>query len=410
MRRIRNALILVAILLAACTLPGPHALVGTGSGLLDAEPWHEADRLFFDNPGTPEWKGADVANSVALGDGRVLWVFGDTLLAQPGVNSCERFDSFKVTVHNSLALQYGTDPTTSRIRHFWGKRAGQPDSFFQPQDGSDGWYWMGGVTVIDDQVLIFLMRARSTPPAAPGAENAPSCAGLDFEMLGWDARIATITPQDPDQWQWRTVLLPDEPDWHGIIVGSSTVSVEGDYLYAWSSGPAAYGGNPVFLARWPLAIARVANLQEPQWYTDTGWRTQGALGSEAPSAIVQDGNNEVSISNSLWPSDRQSWWWLQSSEIVNSTLCYRNAQSRFDFGECHAFMTPPELEKYPDSTLLVYAAKFHPALTTASDTAIATYVVNSCDLKDIQEKCDLYYPRFIRLRRHSHTAAGTGDR
>ena len=62
-------------------------------------------------------------------------------------------------------------------------------------------------------------------------------------------------------------------------------------------------------------------------------------------------------------------------------------------------MEPPELKKYPDSSLLVYAVKFHPSLTGQGDDAIAaTYVVNSCNLKDIQEKCDLYYPRFIKLQ------------
>jgi hypothetical protein len=341
-----------------------------------------------------------VANSVALGDNRILWVFGDTLLAEPGVNSCDRFDQFDIRVHNSLAIQVGTDPTTASISHFWRQQSGEPASFFAPQHDSDSWYWMGGATVFEGQVMVFLMHARATTKDPVESGAATSCAGLNFEMVGWDARIAKITPQGPDQWQWREVSLPDDVNWHNILVGSSTISVDENYLYAWSAGPASpLLGNPVFLARWPLAAAEKAEMDKPQWYTDAGWKMQSVLGEDKPTAIVVDGNNEISVGENLIPNAAQPWWWLQSSYIVNSPLCYRSGDSPTDMGECHVFMEPPELGKYPDSSLLVYAVKFHPALTgQGDDTVTATYVVNSCNLKDIQEKCDLYYPRFIKLQ------------
>lgn len=396
-------MLLAALLLAGCTsqLPAPDAALAGAQ--VSAEPWPEADRLFFNNPDTPQWKGADVANSVALDAERVLWVFGDTLLAEPGANACERFDKFGILVHNSLALQQGTDPTTARIEHFWAQRDGKPASFFEPHGDTDSWYWMGGVTVLGDKALIFLMHARSTvdaASAAPADDDASSCAGLNFDMLGWDARIATITSQPPDQWQWRPVALPPDATWHGILAGSSTVNVDDGYLYAWSAGPALLGGNPVYLARWPAAAAAAGDLSEPQWHTGAGWETQSALGAQPPAAIVSDGNNEVSVARDVWPGSEPPWWWLQSSHVMNSSLCYRSADTPFTFGECRPFMQPPELRSYPDSSLLVYAVKFHPALSgQGDDAAIATYVVNSCSLADIQQKCDLYYPRFIKLRR-----------
>lgn len=406
-RQIRAYYALAALLLAACT---PHTPLpdtpGTGAAII-AEPWPEADRLFFNNPDTPQWKGADVANSVAVDDERILWVFGDTLIAEPGANACDRFDKFGILVHNSLALQRGSDPTTARIAHYWKERNGKPASFFEPARNDGSWYWMGGLTVLGDQepgdqALVFLMHARSTVDdsgAALTKGDDTSCAGLNFEMLGWDARIATITAQAPDQWQWRDVELPQDVRWHSILAGSSTVSVDDHYLYAWSSGPAVLGGNPVYLARWERDSAAAGDLSEPQWHTAAGWQAQSALGSEAPAAIVADGNNEISVAENVWPEASQPWWWLQSSQVMNSPLCYRSADTRFSFGECREFMEPPELRNNPDSTLLVYAVKFHPALSGQGDgNAIATYVVNSCSLKDIQQKCDLYYPRFLRLR------------
>jgi hypothetical protein len=399
MRATRWLLAVFAILVAACAQSPPRPHTADSAARIIAEPWHEADRLFFENPDTPEWKGADVANSVALDTERVLWVFGDTLLAEPGVNSCDRFGQFDILVHNSLAVQQGTDPTTGKIRHFWGVHNGEPESFFSPQENDGSWYWMGGVTVIGDQALVFLMHARATSTDSPDPGGDASCAGLNFEMLGWDARIATITPQTPDKWLWRDARLPHDTNWHNILAGSSTVTVDGNFLYAWSAGPATLEGNPVFLARWPLTAATAADLSEPQWYTQTGWKTQLQVGEATPAAIVSDGNNEISISKNVWPDEPRSWWWLQSTNVINSSLCYRNGESPLGFGKCQPFMEPPELRRYPDSTLLVYAAKFHPALSgQGEDTAIATYVVNSCSLRDIQTKCDLYYPRFLKLR------------
>jgi hypothetical protein len=157
----------------------------------------------------------------------------------------------------------------------------------------------------------------------------------------------------------------------------------------------------VFLARWPLTAATAGDLRAPQWHTDAGWQSQLALGSASPTPVVNDGNNEISVAENVWPDATQPWWWLQSSHVMNSALCYRSGASATSFGECREFMRPPELARYPDSSLLVYAVKFHPALSgQGSDTAIATYVVNSCSLRDIQDKCDLYYPRFIKLRLH----------
>jgi hypothetical protein len=393
--------LLLSALLVGCTQQDMRPVA---PAQISATPWPEADSLFYNNPDTPQWKGADVANSVALDKDRILWVFGDTLLSDPGANRCERFGNFDFFVHNSLALQQGSDPTTARIAHYWGQRDGKPDSFFSPRDDDGSWYWMGGLTVLenhvlDKQALVFLMRARSTVPVDPGSEPAGACAGLNFEMLGWDARIATITDETPDRWQWREVKLPADVQWQGILAGSSTAYVDDNYLYAWSAGPATLAGNPVYLARWPISAAAQGDLSQAQWHTATGWKTQDILGATPPRAIVEDGNNEISVGRNLWPGEDRSWWWLQSGQVVNSSLCYRNAQAPESFGKCLPLLQPPELARYPNSQLLVYAVKLHPELKSAGDDAvIATYVVNACSLQDIQNKCDLYYPRFIKLR------------
>lgn len=399
MKRIWRSLPLAVVLGIGCAQIDQGADTTAINQQLLAEPWPEADKLFYNNPDTPQWRGADVANSVALDQTRTLWVFGDTLLREPGVNRCERFNHFNILVHNSLALQRGTDPTTAQISHFWREdKFGKPESFFSPEGNSGDWFWMGGVSVLQNHVLVFLMHARSSEPQG-GHGSAASCAGLNFEILGWSARMAKITAETPDQWQWREVKLPADNYWQQILTGSSTVLADHNYLYAWSAGPASFGGNPIYLARWPLEAALDADLSEPHWYIDGGWQAQTTMADNPPTAIVADGNNEISIAKDLWATGEKNWWWLQSKQIVNSSLCYRNASSPLGFGQCRALLKPSELTRYPDSKLLVYAVKIHPALSGAGQgAAIATYVVNSCDATDIQDKCDLYYPRFFKLR------------
>ncbi|MCX2983307.1 hypothetical protein EYC98_20795 [Halieaceae bacterium IMCC14734] len=343
-----------------------------------------------------QWKGADVANSLALGDGRILWVFGDTLYAEPGSNRCNRFKGFNISVHNSMSVQYGSDPTTAEIKHFWGWRDGRPSSFFEPTKSDGSWFWMGSTALVEGHVLVFLMQARALEYSSTAGDT---CAGLNFEIIGWQARMAKLNEQEPADWNWREMQLPVDNNWHNILAGSSSILVRDGHLYAYAGGPGELIGNRVYLARWPLAKVLQYDLSEPQWHTDRSWQYQDALAAKYPSPIVIDGNNEVDISPIPWSGSGHTWLFLQSAYGYQSPLCYRTGKSLTQFGPCQIFYSPPELERYPSSPLLVYALKLHPELSgQEGDSLIGTYMVNSCRLEDIQEKCDLYYPQFLQLK------------
>lgn len=103
----------------------------------EASPWREADRLFR---GEPNWLGADVASTVDLGDGRVLWLFGDTWIDPTGAGT-RRGASL---ISNSVAIQTGTDPTTSAIEFYWGRHAdGSPDALFPDRGAESLWFGNG---------------------------------------------------------------------------------------------------------------------------------------------------------------------------------------------------------------------------------------------------------------------------
>src|SRR5580698_6627503 len=84
---------------------------------LKATPWPEAEALFHTDP---DWLGGDGVYSIDLGQGRVLYWFGDSLIA----TSPEHVRTQSVFVHNSAAIQTGYDPNTATMNFFWGQQNG----------------------------------------------------------------------------------------------------------------------------------------------------------------------------------------------------------------------------------------------------------------------------------------------
>lgn len=121
------------------------------SDLIQVEPWSEADALFRTNP---RWLGSDDAYSVDLGNGRALWLFGDSFIATSRMNN--RIQS--EMIRNSVAIQSGYDPSTASMQFYWRTQDGEPRSFFPEED--EIWFWPGHGIVSGDNLLIFLMAIR----------------------------------------------------------------------------------------------------------------------------------------------------------------------------------------------------------------------------------------------------------
>ena len=102
--RLANALVCVGVLvLVSCTPPAtpvPAPVQPLSSELIQVEPWPEADTLFRSNP---RWMGSDDAYSIDLGDGRTLWLFGDTFISRTFLNTRR----LSTMIRNSVAIQSG---------------------------------------------------------------------------------------------------------------------------------------------------------------------------------------------------------------------------------------------------------------------------------------------------------------
>jgi hypothetical protein len=120
----RAVLVLLSLILSlgACgrtPAPGPAVVEVPSSDLIRAQPWSAADALFRTNR---KWLGADGAYSIDLGDGRVLWLFGDTFISTSFLNTRR----IAKMVRNSVGIQSGYDPSAASMVFTWRKEGGQP--------------------------------------------------------------------------------------------------------------------------------------------------------------------------------------------------------------------------------------------------------------------------------------------
>jgi hypothetical protein len=323
--------------------------------------WPDADQLFRSDP---RWLGGDAAFSVDLGAGRVLWLFGDSLVAR------KAGDARKVSnmVHNSIAIQNGYDPGHATLKFYWGRRHGKPADFAAPE--GKRWLWpMHGVR-LGPRLLLFYTRVE------PDHEED----SLGFRLVGWTAFLIDNPDQEPSAWK---LLQLDVPDGHGtIIIGASAMQIE-DFLYVFGYREPEHD---VYLVRWPASSAAKGQLFSPEWWCGSdGW--QANISERRP--VMGDSSSEFSIQR-----DPRSIGFIEvnTQGFGAADIVMRRAEVlQGPWGKPQMLYRPPESD---GPTPFVYAGKSHPELTGAD--LIVTYVANGSD-RILANDMSIYYPRFVRL-------------
>ena len=219
-----------AILRLARALLGMAAVgCSNGAPATTATLWPEADQLFHTDS---RWIGGDGAYSVDLGAGRVLWLFGDSFIAETPARV--RDEAFMV--RNSVAIQTGYDPSRAFMRFYWLREDDHPRSFI-PEDGKE-WYWPVHGLRVDDSVVLFYERVR-TPAGNPSG----------FESAGWTAVRVDDPDDEPSAWTLEPTHKPKDD--HGVQLGSAVLR-EGEFAYV-------YGERSTAASAWWLpSVARAA--------------------------------------------------------------------------------------------------------------------------------------------------------
>ncbi|HNQ85373.1 MAG TPA: hypothetical protein PLP82_06480 [Deltaproteobacteria bacterium] len=338
---------------------------------ISIQPWKEARELFR---GDPCWLGGDGASSVELGDGRVLWLFGDSFIDPSGSGSRHN----ATIVRNSVAIQTGYRPETARMSFSWKVLGNRPRAMFR-EEGED-WFWPGSGIRLGDALLVFLVRTG-------WSDNA-----LGFEATGWKAVLVPNPDSTPTLWG----MIPlEKPATRGVLVGSASALALDGFLYAFGSDTK---GEAVHAVRWPLAEAAAGSLAAPQWWMgpDRQWVRNLAL-NEKPVPVFQGGQVEFTVH---YESDLKVFLQVQTLSLLEPCLAVRvsPAVSR-SWSQPACFYRPPE---GASSGLLIYAGKAHKVFE-GTDLAF-TYAVNTTSAEQLMNDMELYYPVVLKgeilVKRH----------
>ncbi len=123
------------------------------------------------NKDGPGWTSADATYSVPLGDGRVLWLYGDSWINTRNWDGSIRSNG--KFIRNSAVVQSGNTLTTLTRGVDW-----NPDDFMKPTQPGQ-WYWPFAGKVVGDRVYVFMNRVKSW---GSGSWNFKS-AGVDLLVL-----------------------------------------------------------------------------------------------------------------------------------------------------------------------------------------------------------------------------------
>ncbi len=359
--RVSTAILWLTIL--GCALFGCAHFESAPS--ISAVPWPAADVQFRNDQ---HWLGGDGAYSIDLGHGRVLWLFGDSFIADGPNPDRQEAD----IIRNSLAIQEGYDPSSAKIKFYWGRQAGGPAAFFPGSNGA--WLWPGGGVLLKDRLILYFMKIRET--------DGP----LGFEAFGWTAMMIENPKDEPCEWKVHHLVTPAND--FGVLVGSASVLKQNGYVYAFSvKEPSPHD---VYLVRWPVRRMRYGDLSNPEWWTGPsgGWVRQQQL-AQRPAPLFTEGQNEFSVH--FERSDGR-YWQVQTMGFGSASMVLRTAgRMTGPWSGPKEFYRPIEAGR---ANILIYAGKSHPELIGAD--LVLTYMVNSLDFDELLDDDSIYYPVFLK--------------
>lgn len=339
----------------------------------EATAWRVADQLFQRDP---HWVGGDGASSVVLGDGRILWLFGDTWVDPTGTRTRQGARM----ISNSVAIQTGTDPATASIQFYWHRAADGSPAPIVP-DEADERHWFGNGVRVGDRLILFLNRLRSTT------------TGIGFESVGWVAWMVENPDADPSNWRIVRLSTPTNP--LGVLVGFAAVLRLDEYVVAFGSQDPVKS-HPIYAVRWPAQKVGEGDLANPEWWAGDllGWVPDSSPAPRQP--LFGDGQSDLTIH---WDTATEQFLSFQTHGFGPADVTIRAAPKLTGpWSQPRLVYRPSD---YYRPNVMIYSAKAHPDLTGAD--LVLTYATNTFQFDEHFSDAQIYYPRFVRLTRCAST-------
>jgi hypothetical protein len=341
---------LLAVLLCGCAAPPPSAT--------------EFDELF--SLETSPWRGADAAYSVPLSRDRILWLFGDTFVAPPGVQG----RAGTKMVRNTIAIQ--TLPAGPK--YFWRTEKGQPADAFAPASG-EGWLWPLSGQRIGPRLHLFMMQMIAKGQGAFG-----------FALL--KSVLLTVDNPDDEPAAWRThqadiTHVHHTPD-EDIFFGGASV-LHQDELYIYGVRDSRTHGKGIVVAR--VSAESLTEFRRWTFFNGTGWDNDAT----STKPLFTNGSVEMSVT-----PIRGGFAAVYTNQGLSPEIVLRRAdRPAGPWSEpkvLHRCVEPQWSKNY-----FCYAAKAHPELAASDRELVLTYAVNSFSFPEVVKDLRVYRPRFVRV-------------
>ncbi len=407
-------LLALPAVLPACHSPQP-AFANEPSVALgtEAPDW---DAVFARTAG---WTGADAVYSVDLGDGRTLWLFGDTWIGSvadgkhaPG----SRLINNSIAVHRTPPVGSARPPAPDEIAFHWGPDDSdrKPTAWIVPDpsrvnsgDGAaeegagTGWYWPGdGVVVAKGsgrraKLVLFLSRIGKRP-GDHGVWGFKSVGGAVavVDDPHRPARLWHVEQHDNPHVIDTDMAAGDsnlrEISWGAAVFHEPTSgSPHGGYLYIYGIKEQGPWNKQLLLAR--VRADTVERFDAWRFYTsDGGW---SADLSDA-GAIADHVVNELSVER-VTIRGRRMLIMVHSESLFGDRILLRLAENpQGPWSKPIGVYEVPGIRK--NKTYFTYAAKGHAHLSRQGELLIS-YVINAHDFRAMVADASIYRPRFIRV-------------
>lgn len=322
------------------------------------------------------WWGADAGYSIPLPDGRVVWIFGDTLYgkARHIVGETPRMVRNSIGISTCKDGKWNIDYVIRKGAH------GHRLDFFQASNHSY-WYWALDGFYYKGDLWVTLLRLENTPKT--------SSAVFAFRTAGAD--LARVSGLSASPQKWKVKIFRMVPD--GVhAYPSATTVVKGGYAYIFAYYEKK--PNPMLLTRIPLKglNAPEKNLQ----YLAKGGTWKRGLEPVNAQYVMVPGSTEMSV---RYHPAMHKWVTVMTAPgFPSDEIWFRTAPKLTGpWTEGKKIYKVPDMQPgspdYSPNTFC-YAAKEHPEFEPPGKLLL-TYACNSTNVKSLEKNLSIYFPKTV---------------
>lgn len=317
------------------------------------------------------WSGGDGVYTIEMEQGRILWLFGDTIFGTTKQNH-RHMDSF---INNSIALQEKSEPWL-KPQFIIPKDQNNIRAFFTPPD-QNGWFWPLHGIKNEHGLFVFLLQITYDP-------HDPVFA---FRIAA--NYLATINnPQElPEHWQIEYQRLP----WYQ---SEGQARMYGNYVIADDSHVLIYGIeeklNRKYLHLAKVPADKIANTADWSFYQFGHYQPN----VDKSTRLLKN----MPIEFSIHKKDN-AFILTAMDDGLSAKILRRYAPSPGGpWSSAQIIYECPEVVQEP-AELFCYAAKTQPFLQNNQNGEVFSYVVNSYRPERAAQDATIYKPRFVLYKK-----------